>query len=389
MVSTKSEMITKFEEILDKNFDKFKETSQNETNLIKTYLIENHLFKNDENKNDNISTFLNDWILNLEKSPSKSEWNLKIRSTNDLNLIILDSKFGEIFIDITDTRFWSINTAIKAKSSDMVFNELLREESMDNIWLPSSFINSMNMFGSIYGIGVSYNEILNDDENIVSSYLSNEDKLKLKIRKFNASKMLKILQQSEFKENIALDRISILKTDSLKDDDFIVDDITYFGKFTAKGTSYSKHSQLVYEIFSNYRDKLQFLEDNIAFNFNLDEQQIKGQIINIKFHRKDIILSKLVDVLSSGNKVFKLWGIPKWSSEEYCSLKVVDLHVGNLGKSMELDITPNNIRVIFPHGACANTLARLLTNIHQNIDATAELITGGNPYDYFILNESD
>lgn len=95
MVSTKSEMITKFEEILDKNFDKFKETSQNETNLIKTYLIENHLFKNDENKNDNISTFLNDWILNLEKSPSKSEWNLKIRSTNDLNLIILDSKFGK------------------------------------------------------------------------------------------------------------------------------------------------------------------------------------------------------------------------------------------------------------------------------------------------------
>lgn len=385
MVSNKSEMIAKFDEILDKNFEKFSESHKNETNQIKTYLVENHLFKNDDNKNDNISRFLTDWVMRTEEKDKKKQWGLKLRDSEDVNLIIFDSEFGELFIDISNTRFWAINTAIKADKSDKIFNELLREEFMDNIWLPSSFINSMDQFGAVYGIGVSYNEILSENDNPISTYIANDDKLKLKIRKHNASKMLKVLQESSFKENIALDRISILKTDSTNERDFIVDDITYFGKFTAKGTSFSKHNTLVYDVFNNYSSKLNYLEENIAFKYFKEDSRIKGQIINIKLYRENISITKLVEVLSTGNKIFKLWGIPKWVTDDQCSLKAVDLHLGNLGKSMDLDITRNNIRIIFPEGACANTLARLLTNIHQNIDATAKLIIGGAENDYFTL----
>lgn len=389
-------MISKFDDILYKNFERFRSERKNETNQVKTYILENHLFINLKNRYEEIIKFLQEWIDKLVyKSPQKLEWKLEVKSTQDEHLIIIKSIFGEIYLDITNPRFWIMNSAIKAKDSDMIFQNLLKEESMDNIWLPSTFIDGLDKYGKLYGLGVSYTELLREESSFgkIDSYFENDDKLSLNIKRLNANKMLQILQQSDFKENIALSKISILKyEENMEEDynDFIVDDITYYGKFTAKGTSYSKHSYLVHSIFNEYDVKVRELENEYAFqykNINRENSTIQGKVLSIKFSRRNIDITRLVDLLVSGAKPFRLWGIPTWHGNNRCLVRVLDLHNGNFAKSLDLDITPIDIKVILPVGACGNTLARLLTNIHQNIDATAQMVGEGDGFDFFRINK--
>lgn len=392
LVLNKSEMISKFDEILFKNYERFKTEEKNETNQIKSYILENHLFVEDTNRYESIIRYLKEWVEKLTYiSPKKAEWNLKINETHDEHLISISTIFGEIYLDITNPRFWIMNSAVKAKQSDMVFRNLLKEESMDNIWLPSTFINDLDKYGKIYGLGVSYTELLKQDSPFaeIDSYFENDDKLTLNIKRLNTNKMLNVLQQSDFKENIAISKISLLKYEENLDEsqsDFIVDDITYFGKFTAKGTSYAKHSHLVNSIFDEYGKKVNDLEENFAFQYletKEENNSIAGKVLNLIFGRKNIDIVRLVDLLVSGAKPFKLWGIPSWESETRCLVRVLDLHNGNFAKSMDLDITPVDIKIILPKGACGNTIARLVTNIHQNIDATAQLVGEDDSYDLF------
>lgn len=392
LVLNKSEMISKFDEILYKNYERFKAEEKNETNQIKSYILENHLFAEDINRYDSIIGYLKEWVLKLtSSSPKKAEWDLRINETHDEHLVSISTIFGEIYLDITNPRFWIMNSAVKAKQSDMIFRNILKEESMDNIWLPSTFINDLDKYGKLYGLGVSYTELLKQESPYaeIDSYFENDDKLTLNIKKLNTTKMLNVLQQSDFKENIAISKISLLKYEENLaggQSDFIVDDITYFGKFTAKGTSYAKHSHLVNSIFNEYGEKVKDLEKNFAFQYlDLEDENnsIEGRVLNLIFGRKNIDIVRLVDLLVSGSKPFRLWGIPSWESKSRCLVRVLDLHNGNFAKSMDLDITPADIKIILPKGACGNTLARLVTNIHQNIDATAQLVGEGDSYDFF------
>ncbi|MGG4043117.1 hypothetical protein [Bacillus smithii] len=378
MVRNRAEMISRFDDILYKNYNRYKKEKKNETNLLKSYIIENHLHHCETPTYDAITNFLQNTFKREEKL------SLKLKETEDEQLFIIDSNKGQLYLDVSNKRFWVMHSTIKAKYSDQVHKLLLKQKNMDNVWLPISFLYGLEKFGEIYGMGVSFTEYLKKDE-LDDFLFPNQNTLNLGIRRLYVKKMLKLLQESDLKEVIGINKITLLEKSVENNDSFIVDDITYYGKITGRGTSFSKHHSIVQKILMSYNSKIKNLEDYYSYSFYPENHQLKGRPIDIHLKRSDIDLTKLVDTMFSGKKPYYLWGIPDWRNENYCRINAVDLHAGNYGKNLEFEIMPHLIRVLLPKGSCGNTIARLITNIHQSIDATSYLLGENLEHDFFTI----
>ncbi|MGN7300624.1 hypothetical protein [Ferdinandcohnia sp. SAFN-114] len=378
MVKNRSEMISRFEEVLYKNYSRFREEKKNETNQLKSYIIESHVHHHSIPDHNEINCFLQKTFDNQKKM------HLKVRETEDENLFVIDSDDGELYLDVSQKRFWVLHSAIKAKNSDFIHKIILREKNIDNIWLPIPFLTGLKKFGEIYGMGISFTEYLKKEE-IDDFIFPNQNTLNLDIRRLYVNKMMTLLQKSDLKEVIGINKVSLLEKSFENSENFIVDDITYYGKITGRGTSFSKHHSIVQSILSSYSTKITKLEQDYSYSFNPDNHGLKGQPIDIYLNRPDINLETLVDTMFSGNKPFNLWGVPDWRSENYCRVNAVDLHSGNYGKNLEFEVMPNLIRVLLPKGSCGNTIARLITNIHQSIDATSFFKGANVEHDFFTL----
>lgn len=73
--------------------------------------------------------------------------------------------------------------------------------------------------------------------------------------------------------------------------------------------------------------------------------------------------------LFNAKEPFRLWGVPERVPEGWYA-DAVDLHVGH---PLRMDVLRDRIRVILEPETCGNTLARLLVNLQQRLDARAKL----------------
>ncbi|OMP67064.1 hypothetical protein [Domibacillus epiphyticus] len=371
-----SEMNAYFDEILYGNHQKFTTKRIQATNQLKSYIVENHLDsgKSTQSYDEKVIEFFN-------KINSGLKYDFKIRQSKDEHLFINSSSEGTVYIDTSQKRFWKIHSVAKAEVSDYFHRILTKKKNFDQIWLPIPFLLGLPKFGEMYGIGISFTEELKDDE-FESLYPDNSDNLSMNIRRLYVKELLKLMKNSSMKEVMGVNKISILDPSSEENESYIIDDITFFGKVTARGTSYSKHSHILESILYNYKKNISNIEDEYALHFDPGTSAIEGYPIEVVLKRGEINIQKLVSVLFSGNKPFSLWGIPQWKSENYCQISAVDLHNGNYGKMIDFEVFPSLIRAYLPQGTCGNSISRLLTNIHQSIDATA-VIKGREASDFF------
>lgn len=370
-------MISYFEDLLYKNHDRQQKEYKNATNQLKTYIVEGHLSNTNSTKHDHVVEHLK------ELDIDKEIYNYKVSETEDENLIRLTFRTGDLFVDAMNPRFWVIHTAIKAEHSDLFHIKLLQENNMDHVWLPIPFLKGLKKFGETYGLGISFTEFLNRDERD-NRLFEKQDTFNLDIRRLYVNEMLSLFDHSELKIVAGINKVSILNYSEDENEDYIIDDITYAGKITGRGTSFGKHHLLTQNILSYYEKIINEIETKYVFEFDLENSQLKGIPIQINLHRKNVNIQKLVEVLFSGKKPFLLWGIPDWRSDSFCYVSAVDLHVGNYGHQIDFEITPKSIRVILPKDSCGNSIARLITNLHQSIDATSS-IKGENDDELFTI----
>jgi len=345
---------------------------------LKSYIIENHVHNESFTSHEKISNFL------VKAFNKESKLSLTLKETEDEHLFVIDSNVGELYLDISQKRFWVLHATIKAKDSDLVHKTILKEKNIDNIWLPIPFLSSLRKFGEMYGIGISFTEYLKKDE-LDDFLFPNQNTLNLNIRRLYVDKMMNLLQSSDLKEVIGINKVTLLEKSLENNENFIVDDVTYYGKITGRGTSFSKHHSIVQNVLSSYKSKIKHLENDYSYIFNIEDHGLKGQPIEIHLQRQSINIEKLVDTIFSGKKPYYLWGVPDWRNENYCQVNAVDLHTGNFGRNLEFEIMPHLIRVLLPKGSCGNTIARLVTNIHQSIDATSYFQGGSLDNDFFTI----
>lgn len=98
--------------------------------------------------------------------------------------------------------------------------------------------------------------------------------------------------------------------------------------------------------------------------------RFSGQPMTILLTKEIENLEFFLDQLLSSKSPFRLWGICKFLKKNFIKINAVDLHTGH---ELNLEMTPEWIRIYLPKGSCGNTVLRLFTNIQHFYDSDAIL----------------
>ncbi|GIM29132.1 hypothetical protein CPJCM30710_17980 [Clostridium polyendosporum] len=354
-INNSQELIEKLSIKMSNTYNEYKKSTRSGTDntLLKSYLIETHLL-NTCSDYDNICETLRNTIINYAE----------INETKEENLFLIKKDSLEMYLDINNKRFWKMHTISQVKNSDNFIDHLTKKEGFDKLWLPSRFIRNFSKSKYLYGVkvgfcdGLSQNDFFEDDNNDYNLELN---------KGFSglANKFLDLLESSsDFKNKIALSKIQILSGKGK--DEFVIDDIKYSGKVTAKGNSFIEHDNNLEELIRDYEKLIDHIEEKMALG--IYDGAIGGVPIEIIFDKKDISITSLVKLIFTGKEPFKLLGFVEQMSDEYARISAVDLHNGNYGKKINFEISSIGMNVFISRGVCGNSIMRLCTNLSRFID---------------------
>lgn len=350
-----------FDSVLTNNHQNYKRTSKNGygRNAIKTYIIESH---------ETVDS--NDFSAIISRAKEINN-QTKLRETEEASLIYLGTSDLDFYVDINDKRFIIFHTSSPSKLTDPFIKKFTNVKGYDNIWLPVSMLLQTIEFGKFWGLGVSYRESIDELESIESWEPSDIQDVSLSVQRHFAKTFFDILMDSKLKHMMGVSKLSVLRTNEnpKEENDFIIDDIKYNGKVTAKGTSFSKHSRIIFDLINLYHSAINKLE---TFGLSFDSGLLSGSPITITFSRK-ILPRRLLNVMFNAEEPFRLWGVEEEVNDNFIRVYAVDLHHGNPGNKLTFELTPDFLRVSMPKNSCSNTILRLFANINHYVDAMARL----------------
>lgn len=129
---------------------------------------------------------------------------------------------------------------------------------------------------------------------------------------------------------------------------------TYQGNFVTGAGDFSVAASAVWNMVMRVR--------------SLPEQgfTLEGDVATIEFGREVRDLDRLVEGLFASKAPFRLWAVPRLVDNDKWYADAVDLHVGH---PLRLHLSATRARVLLDPRTCGNTIARLLTNFQQHLDA--------------------
>ena len=186
-----------------------------------------------------------------------------------------------------------------------------------------------------------------------------------------AASVLSTLRTSaQLQRSTALSAVGVkLKPD---EDEFVLDDVYYTGKFTTRGTSFDAHLRIVQNVLDSYRVTLTRIE-SAAIRYEQAEGGYKlgGEAMVISFGREIGNLEKFLSSLLNSEAPFRLWGTHDFVDREFAKVWAVDLHTGH---KLNVEVLPDSLRIYLPEGSCGNAVMRLYTNLQHFYDSSASLI---------------
>ena len=356
-VSNRKELAQFLERQLTKTYEDLGEKRQLEfeQNLLKTYIIESNLSS-------------------VSEIPRVEDYETSVSETKDKTLHVLTVKnqrgVGVFYVDTLNPRFWIFHTVSKSEFSDFYINKLVVSimNGLDYPWLPIQFLEEIGAGEHLRGFSLRYeDEFTSADEH---EGIVPVKTLSMKLWGNTASRVLEILRRDEeLAYAVALSGIGIKHF--ANHDEYVIDDITFQGKFTARGTSIDAHFYVVRNVQRKYEEKLKLIEEHAISMLPTERGvEISGQPLTIVLKKPIENLTTFLDTLLSSKTPFRLWGLSKFMDKDFVRVNAVDLHTSH---ELNLEVTPNWIRIYLPEGSCGNTVLRLFTNIQHYYDSNAEL----------------
>ncbi len=345
-------------------------------------VLENSLKISEEEKEDeqNIDKKPKSFIIesNLRESIKFNEdtpLNIKITETKDKSLKLLSLKSekesASYYLDINDKRFWILHSVGTADVANKLVNKLVtfNPSRLDFPWFSSNSLERTNRLGKETGFTLKFvNQFINEsDENY-------EDKLQNISMRFWGGQSLKVINNlrsdPNIKQGIALSTIGLkYKTDL----GFIRANISFNGKFVAiKGDSIDSYFNLINRVKENYKLFLNSLEENYRLEYQEKEQGFKlsGGFTLIEFKSEMEDLRFFVDILTSCSYPFRIWGLWDQIEKDFFRIKGIDLHTND---KINIELTPNWMRIFLPKESCGNVISRLFTNLQHFFDSQISL----------------
>jgi hypothetical protein len=357
-----------FDSILNNNYTNFKAKRKYSYghNAIKTYVVESHIF--------NEQTSRDDLLKAIQERANQVDGDSELRETEDETLLCLTTEAADYFMDVSSKRYVVLHTAEPTKYTDPFIRKFQNAKGFDSLWLPVPLLLEANNLGRFWGMGVTYRDSIDEETQIIGDNdesVEDVHDINLSVNRHFAQRVFSLLMSSDLKYMMGVSRLSVLRESSGKeqDDKFIIDDIKFNGKITAKGNSYEKHSRVVYELVKRYGSVISQLE---SYGISFEDGRLTGNPITIRFSRI-ILPQKLISIMFTSEEPFRLWGIEDEVGNNQYRIYAVDMHHGNTGNKLTFELTETFMRISMPKYSCANTLLRLFANINHYVDAMAQL----------------
>ncbi|MGD6848815.1 hypothetical protein [Rossellomorea aquimaris] len=366
-IKTRADLEFNFDAVLNNNYKDIKNSNKFSygRNAVKSYVVETHIFKDQLPRDEILSSILS--------RAKEIDPKTKLNETHEASLINLETDQLSLYLDIANPRYIVFHSANSTKKTDPFIKKFYSANGYDSIWLPVPLLLQATNFGRFWGMGVSFQQALEEpNEDEVNGPDDTQD-VSLTVKRHFAKTFFETLIKSDINSMLGISKLSILRGErenSLNQDNkFIIDDIKYNGKLTAKGNSFSRHTRLVYELVNLYGGVIDKLE---TYALSFEEGYLAGNPFTITFSKK-IDPAKLVDLMFNGNEPFRLWGIEDEIGNKQYRVYAVDIHNGNMGNKLTFEITSDYIRVSLPKHSCGNTLLRLFANLNHYVDAMARM----------------
>jgi hypothetical protein len=339
----------------------------------------------DQGNDKKIKTYIIESNIDAPEKISHTPKNSIIKKTDNPNLKIIylpeirikkGTEKQLIYLDSSDPRFWLLHTNVGSTKMRGFVNELVNRNNsqLDFAWFASNFLENKCDIGIGEGFGLKYqNSFLNGSDLVDDGPIRRFSML------FWGGKPQDVLgglkTNPGLVSGVNLSRVKrLFKTE----DGYVKENISREGQFTlTKGDSIDSHFLAVDNVKMKYESIINTIENDYRINFTTSEQgySIKGTYSVIKLERKIENFKLFLDHILSGNKPFRIIGLPSEITSDFANVFAIDLHTNH---KFNMEITPNAIRVYLYKDSCGNVLTRLMTNLQQYYDSQIKLMVNGN-----------
>lgn len=322
----------------------------------------------------------------------------------------VSTKKAVFYLEISpqSPRFWVFHTIEKSQITDYLLKYLILKPGsrLDSPWFSTPLLLEFSKkLGELRGLGIQYKysevfgkgleEESNEDkdkkfEDLPEEIISPEDipftegifatEFTMRIWGEVSRKILR-----KFMEDEDLQKLSSISSIGIKREEdhenFIIEDITFWGKFLSRGTSFLEHIKTIQEIENGY---FRVLSEKIEAELLSAEKsnfgyRPKGSPFIITLKNTELtdnpkFFDSFVNRVFSGKPPFRIFGIKSKVAKDEYVIYGTDLHNGD---PIELEVTPEwitiHLRSIPNKNVCGNTVLRFLTNIQRYYDPQAEL----------------
>lgn len=238
IIENRRDLAQYLEERLNRTYEMLKERQELEQNLLKTYIIESNL-------------------PTIHSIPQVTGYQCDILPTEDRTLFILKighkKGIAKFYTDVFNNRFWFLHTLNKSQFTDSFINKFVTStmNGLDFPWFPIQFLESIGRKDLFRGFSLRYDDKFLGVEGEDMAPIRN---LSMKLWGETAPKVLDTLRKDkDLKHALALSGVGIKHYTN--DDEYVINDITFQGKFTARGTSIDSHFEIIQEVQRDYEKK--------------------------------------------------------------------------------------------------------------------------------------
>ena len=267
------------------------------------------------------------------------------------------------FLDTLNPRFWQLHSTSPADEVARVVRTMVAGDArLDTAWLPKSLLRELD------GEHLWVKSAFEADE-LLGSEVSAR-RWRARFEGDAPEGLLDLLRNTEYERAASLTGLGSLVSEPEIGQAVVVAD--FQGAFVTGQGDFSVAASAVWNVVRQYEAWVEALEDRHRLSSQVLEGSgitIGGDVATINFGREVEDLDRLVAGLFTAKEPFRLWGVPERTDGGWFA-DVVDLHVGH---PLRMDILSDRVRVLLESETCGNTLARLLTNLQQRLDARAVL----------------
>lgn len=347
-------------------------------NRVKSQLVESHLPA--EGGRDAVLERLRSLAAPRDGRRGDAGW-IDAAETEDEHLFVVRAHGDEddvvrLFVDTVDRRYWIVHSLDKSRLVRHRMETLPAQlgRGFDNVWFSIDMLDASRRFGRRRGMKIQFTDYLapplEHDE-------PEGESLKITLKSARADTLLEFLRHGEatpFASRVGISASLVRAVDPEHEasGQFVLEDIYFNGHFSARGTSARRHLEVVTSMRDEYARLIRTLEERVAVSW--EGGSPAGEVLHVPLRRPDLDVDRLVERLSGGRAPFNFWGVPVVLREGHVRVDLVDLHHGNAGRTLTVEVTREWLRIVLPKGACGNAVARLLSNLQRGVDSTASLL---------------